>query len=63
MIEEELIELLELGGDYAAEVFNDFPDKTSECALRVKANIERFDKAEAALRSSALRTSDKENQR
>lgn len=45
----ELVELLELGGDYAADVFNSFPDKTSVCALRVEANIARFDKACAAL--------------
>ena len=45
----ELVELLELGGDYAADVFNSFQDKTSVCALRVEANIARFDKACAAL--------------
>lgn len=45
----ELLELLELGGDYAALVFNRCPDEGSELALWVKADIERFNKARAAI--------------
>lgn len=38
----ELAELLDLAGDYGADIFNDFPDKTSACARRVEANVNRF---------------------
>lgn len=50
----ELIDLLEIAGDYAADFFNGFPDKTSPCALRAEANLERFNKAREwlALRSN-----------
>jgi hypothetical protein len=55
-LRKELLDLLELGGDYAADIFNDFRDKSSECARRVEANLERFNKARnklAALTPSA----------
>lgn len=54
----EVIALLELGGDYAADVFNEFRDKESECALVVKANIERFNKMVAAIEATRPTSTD-----
>jgi hypothetical protein len=49
----ELIELLELAGDYGCDVFNSFPDKTSPCALRVEADVNRFNAARDRLQAKA----------